>query len=163
MMEFFEVVLEFFFIGWFWGYHWFFYDKPSPDDGSLLYWLSLGFLAFTVIRHGCIIVALFYVCALLPVYICYHSVAGVIRLIIMFIKASYACFSRSNDVDSEREDEDIVCCICLGNCGDEKEGKLPCSHVFHLKCIRRWLRIRPTCPLCQSQFDVFPTLLYLYE
>ncbi|KAF2557347.1 hypothetical protein F2Q68_00013478 [Brassica cretica] len=38
VMEVLKVAVEFFCIGWFLGYHWFFYDKPSPDDGSLLYW-----------------------------------------------------------------------------------------------------------------------------
>ncbi|KAG5392327.1 hypothetical protein IGI04_022290 [Brassica rapa subsp. trilocularis] len=151
VMDVFKVALEFFFIGWFLGYHWFFYDKPSPDDGSLL--LSLGFLAFSFIRHACAILPLFYACLLLPVYTSLHSVVGVIRLVIMIIKASCACFSRSSDVDFEKEDV-IICCICLGNCGDEKEGKLPCSHVFHFKCIMRWLRIKPTCPLCQTQEKV---------
>lgn len=42
----------------------------------------------------------------LPVYTCLHTVVGVIRLVIMIIKC--ACFSRSKDVDFEKEDEDIV-------------------------------------------------------
>ncbi|CAH2037491.1 unnamed protein product [Thlaspi arvense] len=44
------------------------------------------------------------------------------------------------------------CCICLVKYG-EKEGatrKLECSHVFHLECIDKWLRVKPTCPLCQT-------------
>ncbi|WZZ57654.1 hypothetical protein YC2023_057761 [Brassica napus] len=39
VMEVLKVAVEFFFIGWFLGYYWFFYDKPSPDNGSLLYWV----------------------------------------------------------------------------------------------------------------------------
>ncbi|KAG6484802.1 hypothetical protein ZIOFF_053327 [Zingiber officinale] len=44
------------------------------------------------------------------------------------------------------------CSICLS---DYKESDvvrvLPeCGHVFHLRCVDPWLRLRPTCPLCRT-------------
>jgi len=30
--------------------------------------------------------------------------------------------------------------------------KLPCSHPFHEKCIREWLRQSATCPVCRSDY-----------
>ncbi|EOA39355.1 hypothetical protein CARUB_v10012406mg, partial [Capsella rubella] len=62
----------------------------------------------------------------------------------------------------------LLCADSLGDglgCGfisqrpshDDKYGeaaevtrKLECSHVFHSACIDKWLRIKATCPLCQS-------------
>lgn len=40
------------------------------------------------------------------------------------------------------------CTICLEPILDSKRRTLRCSHTFHCACIRRWMRIRHTCPLC---------------
>ncbi|CDP14337.1 unnamed protein product [Coffea canephora] len=46
--------------------------------------------------------------------------------------------------------EDSECCICLHGYEDGVEVcTLPCNHHFHYRCIRRWLRINATCPLCK--------------
>lgn len=61
-----------------------------------------------------------------------------------------------------RDDFDQVACpICLesfqfrkGDLG--KTVSLPCEHVFHYVCIKRWVRKSwmtqtPTCPMCRSE------------
>lgn len=32
---------------------------------------------------------------------------------------------------------------------DEIIMKLPCSHIFHYKCLKTWLKISIYCPLCR--------------
>ncbi|CAN1300776.1 RING finger protein 145 [Linum perenne] len=49
---------------------------------------------------------------------------------------------------------DMDCSICLKifkDLNDEPETvkSLPCSHVFHGDCIRRWLAVKQDCPLCR--------------
>lgn len=42
------------------------------------------------------------------------------------------------------------CVICL--CRFELKSRirsLPCSHVFHAKCVDKWLRLNRTCPICR--------------
>ena len=39
------------------------------------------------------------------------------------------------------------CLICRE--AMEKGKKLPCSHVFHLECLRMWLQHQQSCPLCR--------------
>ncbi|KAL9856579.1 putative transcription factor C2H2 family [Arabidopsis thaliana] len=54
----------------------------------------------------------------------------------------------------KKPSHDDSCCICLGKYGEEKGvglRKLECSHVFHSQCIDKWLKIKSTCPLCESQ------------
>jgi hypothetical protein len=61
-----------------------------------------------------------------------------------------------NDTDSNSElsNEDPECCICLAKYKDKEElRQLPCTHVFHLKCVDHWLRITSCCPLCKQELE----------
>ena len=45
-----------------------------------------------------------------------------------------------------------TCCVCMD---EHKPGQmmrtLPCMHVFHLKCIDKWLKTSLECPVCKSR------------
>ena len=48
------------------------------------------------------------------------------------------------------------CSICYDNIYDfETNVKLNCSHIYHKKCIEKWLINTPknSCPMCRSTFD----------
>mmetsp|Transcript_20611 Transcript_20611/g.44773 ORF Transcript_20611/g.44773 Transcript_20611/m.44773 type:complete len:621 (-) Transcript_20611:26-1888(-) len=49
------------------------------------------------------------------------------------------------------EDEDTFeCTICLTEVEDgEQVGVLPCTHIFHVDCLRQWITRKNACPLCQ--------------
>mmetsp|Transcript_24642 Transcript_24642/g.59419 ORF Transcript_24642/g.59419 Transcript_24642/m.59419 type:complete len:711 (+) Transcript_24642:160-2292(+) len=52
-------------------------------------------------------------------------------------------------VDND-EEETFECTICLGEIDDgDRVGILPCTHVFHVDCLRQWITRRNACPLCQ--------------
>ncbi len=43
----------------------------------------------------------------------------------------------------------MMCSICLSTFEEgEGVGRLPCQHVFHAACIKDWLGLKQTCPLC---------------
>jgi len=45
--------------------------------------------------------------------------------------------------------ENALCSICLNDYEEDDELRtLPCKHLFHSKCIDRWLANHTTCPLC---------------
>ncbi|KAE9458371.1 hypothetical protein C3L33_09727, partial [Rhododendron williamsianum] len=55
---------------------------------------------------------------------------------------------------SSNNHENPDCCICLSKYREKEEiRQLPCSHVFHLKCVDQWLRIISCCPLCKQELE----------
>ncbi|XP_043693583.1 E3 ubiquitin-protein ligase At4g11680-like [Telopea speciosissima] len=55
------------------------------------------------------------------------------------------------ECNSDPENENSECCICLAKYRDKEEVKqLPCSHNFHQSCVDQWLRIISSCPLCKQ-------------
>ncbi|KAF8035280.1 hypothetical protein BT93_C1337 [Corymbia citriodora subsp. variegata] len=50
---------------------------------------------------------------------------------------------------------DGCCSICLEELnGAEKVIDTPCSHLFHNRCIVKWLERNDSCPLCRSKVEV---------
>ena len=43
------------------------------------------------------------------------------------------------------------CCICQEDYADgEDMGRVECGHYFHTACIKQWLVIKNTCPICKK-------------
>lgn len=57
-------------------------------------------------------------------------------------------------INLTKEEFDLIpdCAICLDKLlQNDSIKRLPrCGHVFHIVCVERWLRLRDSCPLCQS-------------
>ncbi|XP_031101023.1 E3 ubiquitin-protein ligase At4g11680-like isoform X2 [Ipomoea triloba] len=60
----------------------------------------------------------------------------------------------SCNIDSTNSGFHQECCICLASYSEKEEiRQLPCSHIFHLKCVDQWLRIISSCPLCKKELE----------
>eukprot|EP01048_Picozoa_sp_COSAG05_P015915 COSAG05_NODE_1979_length_3756_cov_7.971561_1_plen_302_part_10 len=46
-----------------------------------------------------------------------------------------------------------ICCICMADTLS-KPLTLGCGHDFHLSCLKRWLPLRPACPICNAVVDL---------
>lgn len=58
---------------------------------------------------------------------------------------TYCSSNQSHDPEEEN------CAICLEEYKDQdRHGKLSCGHDFHAGCIKNWLLIRNTCPICKA-------------
>ena len=52
-------------------------------------------------------------------------------------------------------DADDGCCICLQTMpADADVLHLPCSHFFHARCVREWLAVSASCPLCKTAVEI---------
>lgn len=57
----------------------------------------------------------------------------------------------SSGGETDIEDEIPTCCICMGRLiSRRKPYSTPCGHVFCVSCLRKALRRRKKCPLCNN-------------
>ncbi|KAL4161541.1 hypothetical protein PRNP1_002095 [Phytophthora ramorum] len=50
-------------------------------------------------------------------------------------------------------DDSSECPICCGDLADDQTLRLPCGHNYHAGCVRVWLNLQRTCPVCRLQLD----------
>ena len=59
--------------------------------------------------------------------------------------------SRIKDINKLTE-EKRKCCICLENFKINDESMiLPCIHIFHSNCIKKWMKRQNICPICKNK------------
>ena len=47
-----------------------------------------------------------------------------------------------------------TCCICLNIMKDKCEvTKLKCNHLFHFKCLEKWVENKEVCPFCRGKIE----------
>ncbi len=44
------------------------------------------------------------------------------------------------------------CCVCYKECTPLNIVNTPCGHIYCKECFFRWIRVRPTCPMCRRDF-----------
>ncbi len=75
----------------------------------------------------------------------------------LHIKISQCFFEwvnrRTTVLVSNNSENEEKCSICL-KCYEMAECVFvsPCRHLFHFSCIVNWVRIKPTCPVCRTDF-----------
>lgn len=67
--------------------------------------------------------------------------------------AAKSCVDNLPLVALQKEDDDnVICAVCKDEILiDEKVMQLPCRHHYHGDCIKPWLNIRNTCPVCRFE------------
>ena len=81
----------------------------------------------------------------------YDSVFGGDRKVPPASKASIECLDTHLITPTEAALEK-KCPVCLSLLDEEDEvKKMPCSHVFHSKCILPWLQKVNSCPVCRHE------------
>ena len=59
--------------------------------------------------------------------------------------------ANETDDDDDDDDEDFTCTICIMEVEDgDKVGALSCHHIFHVQCLKEWIKRKNVCPLCQE-------------
>ena len=61
--------------------------------------------------------------------------------------------SKIKDINKLTEDKKR-CSICLENFKNGDDSIiLPCIHIFHAECIKKWMKKKNACPICKSKID----------
>ncbi|KAF7635733.1 RING-type domain-containing protein, partial [Meloidogyne graminicola] len=56
-------------------------------------------------------------------------------------------------IENKQEKQVCECCsICLDEfkLNERAQQLIQCNHIFHKKCIQKWLKKNSTCPLCRK-------------
>ncbi|ODM96644.1 E3 ubiquitin-protein ligase AMFR, partial [Orchesella cincta] len=53
------------------------------------------------------------------------------------------------NVEVEESEQDDNCAICWDSLASQKSKILPCNHMFHTTCLRKWLLVSMHCPTCR--------------
>ncbi|KAG7396839.1 E3 ubiquitin-protein ligase synoviolin [Phytophthora boehmeriae] len=61
-----------------------------------------------------------------------------------------------NPTEEELQETDRTCIICREEMTPETCKKLPCSHIFHVDCLKMWVQRQQTCPTCRSTIPTGP-------
>ncbi|KAK3160411.1 hypothetical protein QOZ80_1BG0059100 [Eleusine coracana subsp. coracana] len=52
---------------------------------------------------------------------------------------------------SQNDEDDGTCVVCLEDYKDKDLlGTLKCNHEFHADCIKKWLKVKNSCPVCKA-------------
>ncbi|TDH71763.1 hypothetical protein CCR75_001793 [Bremia lactucae] len=62
----------------------------------------------------------------------------------------------ANPTAEELEETDKTCIICREEMTPSTCKKLPCSHIFHINCLKMWIQRQQTCPTCRSSIPTGP-------
>lgn len=70
--------------------------------------------------------------------------------LIKYLRLLHNIEKRFEDATAEELAAAGDCLVCREGFGADSKGKkLPCSHIFHLDCLRMWLQHQQACPLCR--------------
>jgi E3 ubiquitin-protein ligase synoviolin len=81
------------------------------------------------------------------VWVAFHNFQRKLTSFLKYLRLTSNLDSRFENATAEEISAAGDCLICREAMSSGK--KLPCSHVFHLDCLRMWLQHQQSCPLCR--------------
>ncbi|XP_006344901.1 E3 ubiquitin-protein ligase At4g11680 [Solanum tuberosum] len=169
MMEKFKTSMELFFAIWFvMGNVWVFESRllMSYHRAPKLHLLCISLLTWNAVTYSFPFILFLLLCCCVPMlstFLGYNmNMASVDRGASEEQLSTLPSWKYKSEIGNKEEDltnsalqnENSECCICLAKYGDKEDiRQLPCSHIFHLKCVDQWLRIISCCPLCKQQLE----------
>ena len=85
----------------------------------------------------------------------FHTLQRHLVSFIKYLRLTNNLDQRFADASPEEVEACGDCLICRERI--ERGKKLPCSHVFHLECLRMWLQHQQSCPLCRADIPITAT------
>lgn len=83
---------------------------------------------------------------------------GRLSTFVKFMQLTQNLGKRFPDATEEEITEAADCIICKQTMIAGRDCKrLPCGHILHLMCLRRWLQYQQSCPLCRAEIPTRPS------
>ena len=64
---------------------------------------------------------------------------------------SKTCLAKYKDIE-RITNNNSECSICLQK-SNKPKCKTSCGHIFHISCLKEWLKTNVTCPLCRKTIN----------
>uniref|UniRef100_H2YRR2 RING-type domain-containing protein n=1 Tax=Ciona savignyi TaxID=51511 RepID=H2YRR2_CIOSA len=122
-------------------------NQQNESEGEDLSFNSLPFkMALPMVAVGTFILALSFA------FCCYLARLRKHRSRIKGYKKVILNKKKENPLEDTKNE---TCPVCLEDFKNKDVLAIcPCHHVFHKKCLCKWLELRPTCPMCMSHISV---------
>ena len=129
-------------------------DLPTPDQVVLiLYVIFIGLINLPVLVVLFIIAISPLLCLLAIVFCCCCKGDNGSQFIDLEAQTA-------NDEQAMKMGGD--CAICFMGVSGDRVYVLPCSdkHIFHCVCLRQWVKVKSTCPICRANIPMGDTNRY---
>ncbi|KAG5570399.1 hypothetical protein H5410_060165 [Solanum commersonii] len=161
MMEKFKTSVELFFAIWFvMGNVWVFESRllMSYHRAPKLHLLCISLLTWNAVTYSFPFILFLLLCCCIPMlstFLGYNmNMASVDRGASDEQLSTLPSWTYKSEIGNKEEDLKYYESKLTTKYGDKEDiRQLPCSHIFHLKCVDQWLRIISCCPLCKQQLE----------
>lgn len=103
-------------------------------------------------------------------FVIIYALLMLVQVAILFLQTKYprACFLCLGKKKRSRSlSEDDVCPICMCDLRNDTKSTVieenlldlgdtietPCTHVFHIQCLKKWLKSKVECPVCREPIE----------
>ena len=96
-------------------------------------------------------------------YIKYLIAALIITYYYAYYRNTHRIVGNQEEIDSQSQETEHVlsdrikqvqlsepCSICMELDPQETVVELECGHYFHMKCVKDWVKIKGSCPMCRN-------------
>lgn len=133
-------------------------DGTSDTNGMYRFYLT-----FAVRLTQCLFLVAFSCVALsvasMPIYVIRQLLSGLrgitttLDSFAKYRRLALQIDTKFRQPTAEELEKDDQCVICYDSMTVESAKRMPCGHMYHRGCLRRWFEKKSSCPYCRRELD----------